>query len=384
MTEETKTIKPGVYPDISNADYHGGPGISKSGLDLIRRSPMHYRAVVDAEHDRDPTQAQAVGTAFHALLLEPEVFTRDYCLALRQQDVPHAIDDRDVLVGMVHELNAKRLPRLSLTGKKDELAARIIEARREMGLECGEAIAAGLADMSAGDLKDEINKLNVDRPGLLPVSGNRHELATLLRENGVQVTLWSDVQAEWAANNGHRKVLTQETWDQLHAMRDAVMQHPMAAKLLDYSKGLAEQSVYWIDPETGVLCRCRPDWWRQDLGIVLDVKTTDDASPEEFRRSLHKWRYHVQDPFYMDCIKQATGTRPRAFLFLAVEKKPPYAVAIYQLDAESVEQGRKEYRQDLDLYAECERTGQWPGYGERIQSISLPEWYLIRQSYEKE
>ena len=97
---------------------------------------------------------------------------------------------------------------------------------------------------------------------------------------------------------------------------------------------------------TGILCRCRPDFWRED-DIIVDVKTTEDASPEEFSRSLAKWRYHVQAPFYMDGIELATGRRPKGFVFLVVEKKPPYAVAAYTLDPESIELGRSEYRADL-------------------------------------
>src|SRR5690606_28865958 len=95
------TMKPGVYAGIPNAEYHGGPGISKSGLDLIHRSPLHYKAVVDGANDNEPTAAQMIGTAAHALILEPAEFAKTYCLALRPQDVPHAIDDRDQLVAMV-------------------------------------------------------------------------------------------------------------------------------------------------------------------------------------------------------------------------------------------------------------------------------------------
>jgi exodeoxyribonuclease VIII len=143
--------------------------------------------------------------------------------------------------------------------------------------------------------------------------------------------------------------------------------------------GKAEQSVYWTDPVTGILCRCRPDFWRED-DIIVDVKTTEDASPEEFSRSLAKWRYHVQAPFYMDGIELATGRRPKGFVFLVVEKKPPYAVAAYTLDPESIELGRAEYRADLERLAECQRTDQWPGFGGTIQKIGVPHWYLMRNA----
>lgn len=368
-------MKPGVYADISNAAYHGGPGTSKSGLDIVRRSLMHFKCARDAANDntpREPTPAQAFGTAFHSIVLEPHLFVRDYCLALRRGDVPQAIDDREVLVQMVADLNATRKPKLPTSGSKDELIGRIT------------ANVAGYADVDAllplkgAELKAIIDAENATRDGLLPTSGTRHELAEILRANGHPVTLWSDVQAEWNKNNGHRQVLDEEQWAHLHGMRDAVLAHPYAAKLLGMP-GTTETSFYWVDERTGLLMRCRPDR-RTDSGIIIDLKSTDDASQEEFARSIAKWRYHVQEPFYVEgtneAIRQAQLDMPlsRFMVFIAVEKKPPYAVGVYKLDIESVDIGRMEYREDMTKLAKAESTDEWPGYGDTVQSISLPSW----------
>lgn len=378
-------MTPGVYDNITNEQYHGGPGISKSGLDLIHRSPMHYHFATTAANDNQPTPAQAIGTAFHALLLEPALFAQTYCLGLRRQDVPDAIEDREVLVGMVAKLNESRLPKLATGGAKAEQIERIIAAEKEMATAAPDknwtiCDSAELEARKAADLKLHIEELNKHRPGLLTTSGNRHELAEILRANGVEVTLWSDVLATWNEANGHRTVLSQEQWDQLMAMRDSVMDHPAARALLTAKPGVAEQSVYWVDPVTGELCRCRPDFWRID-DIIVDVKTTDDASPEGFAKSIANWRYDVQDPFYRDGIKIATGRDIRGFVFLAVEKKAPYAVGVYVLDPESIELGRLQYRADLNRYAECKAASQWPGYGDKIQTISLPKWHLNKNAY---
>lgn len=364
-------MKPGIYSDISNEDYHRGPGISKSGLDLINRSPMHYKAVIDAANDNEPTDAQALGTAAHAIILEPAEFAKNYCLGLRQQDVQHAIDDREQLVAMVEKLNEGRLPKLATGGNKGEQVDRILEhvgGNRD-----------GLEKLKGAELKAILEEANAKRDGLLPTSGSRHDMAELLRANGVEVTLWSDVQAEWMKNNGHRTVLTAEQWDQLHRMRDAVMAHPAANALLTSAPGKAEQSVYWVDAETGVLCRCRPDYWRED-GVLVDLKTTDDASPEGFAKSIANWRYDVQAPFYMDGVKAVTGRDALAFVFIAVEKKPPCAVGVYVLDSDSIQLGRAQYRADLHTFAACQATGNWPGYGDKIQTISVPGWHLNKNA----
>lgn len=380
--DNQEPIKPGVYSGISNSDYHGGQGVSKSGLDLVNRSPLHLKWAMDAANDNEPTTAQRIGTAAHTLILEPELFPKEYCLALRQQDVPHAIDDRDQLVEMVKDVNSGRLAKLLTGGKKADLVERILAAQEEMQL-ADPYSQEHLEGLTGADLKGVIETLNEKRPGLLSTSGGRHEMAALLRDAGVDVTLWSDVKAEWEQNNGHRTVLTPDEWDQLHRMRDAVMDHPVAARLLTGVAGKAEQSAYWLDPVTGELCRCRPDYWRQD-GILVDLKTTDDASQEAFSKSVANWRYHVQHPFYLDGCTQAIRqanldlVEPTHFLFLVVEKKPPYAVAVYQLDLESVELGRQQYRQDLDVFHQCKQSGHWPGYGDRILQVGVPQWYLVR------
>lgn len=373
-------MKPGVYEGIPNAEYHSGPGISKSGLDLIHRSPLHYHAVVTAENDRVPTAAQELGTAAHALILEPDVFTDTYCLALRRSDAPDAIDDREVLVEMVNKLNETRLPKLSTGGKKEEQVARIMAEIATGDAEKDAAYLAELEAMKGAELKAQLEAMNTERPGKLSTSGSRHELAELLRANGQQVTLWSDVLAEWTENNPGRIVLSPEVWEQLHAMAAAVHSHPAAGALLTSVPGEAEKSVYWNDPTTGVLCRCRPDWWRED-DVLVDLKTTDDASPEGFAKSMANWRYDVQDPFYTDGVKIATGRNVKAFVFIAVEKKPPYAVGVYVLDSASREIGRATYQHDLKVYAECLANDNWPGYGDKIQTINMPTWHANKNAH---
>lgn len=380
-----KEIKPGIYTGIQNAEYHGGPGYSKSSLDLVAKSPAHLLEVRAAANDNTPTRAQAIGTAFHELILEPEQFDQHYVRPLNRDDYPNAIEDREVLVGMVEKLNADRLDKLPTGGAKAELVDRILDNQP------AETWAADqLSAMKVGELKEIINQLNTDRPGKLKTSGSRHELAEILRENGHEVQLWGDVQARFYASNEGREILSNDDWDMLMCMRQAVFAHPAASWLLSAANN-----------------------------VVVDVKTCDDASPEAFARSIANWRYHVQHPFYLDglreALKQSGAEPPKAgaaelsaywidpetgllcrcrpdywrgeplhFMFLAVEKSAcvvngvAKGVAVYKLREESVELGRDEYRQNLQTVAECERTGRWPGYSHKIEPIDLPAWVFSR------
>ncbi|QPB08651.1 exonuclease VIII [Burkholderia phage Mica] len=386
-------MNPGIYPNISSADYHGGEGVSNSMLKVLRdQTPMHLHAQRTAANDNRPdTKAFFMGRELHSLVLEPELFVKDYCLAFRQQDMPEAIDDRDVLVRMVEELNAGRQAKLPTGGAKAELVERIQQAWHDDDSEMMTHTPDQLEAMKGAELKAILEGINSRRPGKLSTSGSRHELAEILRANGKPVALWSDVKAEWEKHNGHRRILTPEQWDQLHRMRDAIMAHPAARALLTSSKFVTEHSAYAQDPETGVLRRVRPDLWRFD-GIVGDLKTTEDASPEGFARSIAKYGYDVQDPYYLDTLNLALQqsnpdefaahpTSAKAFVFIVVEKSFPHAVAVYCLDDESKALGTAKYREGLNTYAECERTGVWPGFGDAVQMISVPQWHLNQNAH---
>lgn len=366
-------MEQGIYDSISNADYHGGPGISKSGLDLIAKSPAHYFHAINAANDNEPTDAQAFGTAFHALLLEPEEFQKTYAVELRREDWPGAIDDKSVLIDMVKKLNESRLPKLPSTGTKSDLINRICDNDKQY-------VPADFSVSKTDELKYIIDEMNKTRDGLYSISGSTAELVAIVRANGANIQLWSEIKEQFAADNEGRIILSQSNFDKLIEMRDAVLAHPAARYLLSL-EGKAEQSVYWTDPQTGVLCRCRPDFWAIKSSIIVDVKTCVDASPEAFAKSIVNWRYHVQDPMYRDGCEAVTG-QPQEFFFLAVEKGAcvvngvAKGVAVYRLDEISREAGLIDYRKSLNEYVYCSQSNKWPGYSTEIKELQIPAWAL--------
>jgi hypothetical protein len=150
------------------------------------------------------------------------------------------------------------------------------------------------------------------------------------------------------------------------SMAAAVREHPAAAALL--KAGKAEQSFWWDDTPTGMRCKCRPDWYHG--ATVVDLKTTTDASPAGFAKSVANFRYHVQANHYL------AGTFAERFVFIAVEKAYPYAVGVYELDADAMAHGETLRRRDLAAIADCRAIGEWPGYSTSIEPLSLPSWAL--------
>lgn len=152
--------------------------------------------------------------------------------------------------------------------------------------------------------------------------------------------------------------------------------HPEVAEIL--SSGVAEASVFWIDEETGLHCRCRPDWLH-DAGhgwIALDLKT-GPAGPFEFGGQCFRMSYDMQDAMYSEGIERATGKPVLAFLFGVVETTYPYLASCGALDDESRASGRSRFRRTIRHFAECKARNVWPGY-EGVQTLSLPR-YAIEQ-----
>lgn len=187
-----------------------------------------------------------------------------------------------------------------------------------------------------------------------------------------------DGKATWETfciENAGAEIVTADEGEMLSGMAASIKAHPAASALLA-GAGIAEGSCWWYDDQSGELCRCRPDFYRRDLGIIVDLKTTEDASPKEFARSIANYRYHMQSAFYQDGVEAATGDFIKGFVFVAVEKRPPYAVAVYQLDMQGVEAGRVEYKRLLLDLADCKAAKKFPGYSDRIETISMPAWSI--------
>lgn len=261
---------------MDNAAYHAHPAVSKSHLDLIARSPLHYWArYLDPNRvTPEPSPQMRLGTALHTHVLE-------------------------------------------LSRWDEEIAvAPAMDRRTKAGKEAWQAFQ----DDAAG-----------------------------------------------------KTVISSDDADQVMAMGRAVMRHPAAAMLLGLP-GKAETTHMWTDAATGLECKCRPDWLTDDGSIMVDLKTTKDASPRGFRRSIGDYRYHLQAAWYLHGLEQATGKRPDQFIFICVESTAPYACAVYAADAEMIERGHEQAMRDLAKLAECRAAASWPSYSDQIETISLPGW----------
>ncbi len=183
-----------------------------------------------------------------------------------------------------------------------------------------------------------------------------------------------EAHAAYAAANAGKTLLTAQQYDACIKVRDEAHRHPVASGLL--TGGVSEQSFFAPDPETGALIKCRLDYRIGDIdgGIVIDVKSTTDASPDAFGRDAAKFRYDLQPAWYFDVLHSAYRVRPSQFVWIAIEKEWPFAVGIYYADEEMIERARVTARRDFLRILECRQRGEYPDYGHTIQKLQLPNW----------
>lgn len=258
-----------IHYAMPNAEYHARPELNNSAIKRLLRSAAHYQSYLTEK--REPTTSMIIGSAVHAAVLEPDVFSREYVA------IPEGLDKRT----------------------KDGKAT------------FAEIEASGKTPFKFADYQNCL------------------------------------------------------------AIAEAVRNHAAVKKLLE--KGDAEVSIFGYLDDVPV--KCRPDWLSVEKGLIVDIKTTDNASESGFTRSIATYGYDIQAALYLD-VCNAAGIDCDTFIFIAVENVAPYAVGIYELDLASLEVGRSKYQSALALWKHCTATDEWPGYPEEIITLQLPAWAM--------
>lgn len=181
---------------------------------------------------------------------------------------------------------------------------------------------------------------------------------------------------EFVASAVGKSVITQDDMSVISGMAESVMANKYARMLIESSQH--EQSFFWCDDLTGEECKCRPDILldKPSIHIIADLKTCNDASTDGFMRDAIKYGYHLQAAMYTDGVKANTGNQYQ-FVFIAVEKQPPYAVNVLQADDLFVKYGTDVFREYIGIYHECKLSGNWWGYNGFsgvINNLGVPSW----------
>lgn len=166
--------------------------------------------------------------------------------------------------------------------------------------------------------------------------------------------------------------LNSEELAKVNSITENVRNHPTCSKIFD--TGSAEVSGFATD-DLGLIRKIQPDW-RRDDGIIVDLKTTKDASPRGFQRAVIEYKYALQAAYYLETANLIEPNKYHSWLWIAVENEPPYAVAVYQLDENSLTLARQLMHKALNKYLSFTTNNLWEGYDKFIQSITLPAYSL--------
>lgn len=228
--------------------------------------------------------------------------------------------------------------------------------------------------------------------------------------------MWADFEASAEG----KTIVTTDMVEQAVAMRDKLLDNEYVKKLLG---GEREKPFFWTDDLTGEECKCRVDCLTSINGmdIIVDLKTAESADTDTFMRHAIKYGYNLQAAMYIEGVKNSnvvkrkvvTNTTQKqyfdeeigelvtyqdkeygivsggnegeiitpSFVFIVIEKKPPYAINILQADKAFVLHGFDLFRELIGTYHECKTTGNWWGYlGKHniINNLPLPA-YLAKE-----
>ena len=165
---------------------------------------------------------------------------------------------------------------------------------------------------------------------------------------------------------GNRSIIYKDDYQKILEIYNSVRENSIAFQLIDGAE--YEKSIYWIDEETSLLCKARPDILHDNM--VSDIKTALSADLYSFQFAIRDYGYHIQCAMMQDAIKYTLNKIIEDFIFIVIEKKRPFATAIYHLSQEAIQEGRKIYKQALLDIKECHEKNEWRSYP--IQEVSIP------------
>ncbi|WOL24248.1 hypothetical protein fHeYen801_038c [Yersinia phage fHe-Yen8-01] len=195
---------------------------------------------------------------------------------------------------------------------------------------------------------------------------------------------WAEFEQEHKGNY----IVNAEMYDRIQYIRDGVWRDPAASGLL--SMIIPEQSVFAMmdvpdgnggyildenDNPVQALTKCQTDGLDRGFNFIVDLKSTEDASPLAFAKSMANYRYDVQEAWYQSVFDAAFDRHPEDWYFICYEKEPPYAVGIYSISKLDVMLAGVAANRDFAKIEIARLANHWPGYSETPEVLTLPGWY---------
>lgn len=178
------------------------------------------------------------------------------------------------------------------------------------------------------------------------------------------------------ADNPDKVIITEDEFGEVEAIQQAVRGNKDAMRYL--SEGEPEVTMQWAVSRRQ--CKGRIDWLTRFAGhpVSVGLKTARDCRHFAFGSQAARLGYHLQWAFYADGYRVIKGELPKV-VEIVVESAPPYAVVVYVIPDDILQQGFDEYLQLFDILDECEKNASFPGPAIGEQILTLPSWVYGRE-----
>jgi hypothetical protein len=257
-------VAPGAYFDMPEDVYHAAPALSSSGIRWLLVSNLDFWArswMNPNPIENGSSAAQISGTAYHKRILEGgAAFYDRYAPDLLPEEHPDALKTAD-------------------------------------------------------DIRRQLKELS------LKVGGNKPELINRLKEAG-NFPIWDDIYAAHCEKHAGKILLPQEQISEIEIAAAMIEKHPDLSRA--FSGGHPEVSIFWIDEQTGILCKARLDYLK--ARAIVDLKTFSNPLAKPIDRAIStavaSGRLHIQATHYMEAVAMAChhgwieGSPDRTFLFV--------------------------------------------------------------------
>ncbi len=191
----------------------------------------------------------------------------------------------------------------------------------------------------------------------------------------------------WLAKHAGMPIVTADDRAACDRMVFSIRNHRNAAAA--FGQGKPEVSVFadWKNPFNGEVTQLKGRLdFVNDGNAIVDAKTCEDARPAAFASAAVDFGYFLQSCFYRDFLWNpacdAMGKpewKKTDFVFVAVEKTPPYAVKCYCIAQGTYELYRPKIEEEIIKYGLAKASGFYPAYPEEVALLSPPEWAVRKE-----
>jgi len=181
-----------------------------------------------------------------------------------------------------------------------------------------------------------------------------------------------EVYSAFLETVGDKTIITHDQSELMWAMKESCLAHPEVQGLMEQCYATEFQSFFEYD---GVDCKAMIDMCDNE-GTIVDIKTTQDASPDAFMRQSANLLYHMQLAWYANAMG-LKWSDVKAYI-IAVENTAPHGVAVYRFSQSALLNGWELCKHAMKLWKEHKMNvalgdGSFP-YTDGVLELELPVW----------